>query len=100
MTWSGTQPIGENGHGNDDAGYEHDDTVSEIELCQTDSKGGSKDSENGEEHLGRKKPAKKLPEVFAADLVKEKAERNKDGAGDVPIQVFPKGGRLIEERME
>src|SRR6266481_7247069 len=34
LTWSGTQPIGENGHGNDDAGYEHDDTVREIELCQ------------------------------------------------------------------
>jgi hypothetical protein len=100
LTWSGTQPIGEYRQRNDDARSKHDDSVCDVELCQTGSEGGCKDSENGEEHLGRKKPAKKLPEVLATDLVKEKAERDKDGAGDVPIQVNPKGGRLIEKRTE
>jgi len=71
-----------------------------LSFAKLTPRAAAKTPKNGEEHLGRKKPAKKLPEVFPADLVKEKAERDKDGAGDVPIQVFPKGGRPIEERME
>ncbi len=100
LTRSGTHPVGEYGQRDDDERGEHDDTVRDVELCQTGSEGGSKDSKNGEKHLRRHKPAKGLPEVFAADLIKEKTERNKDGARDVPIQVIPKGGRLLEKRTE
>ena len=100
LTWSGTQPAGEYGQRDDDERGEHDDTVRDVELRQADTERGSKDSENGEEHLSRHQPAEGPPEVFSADLVKEKSERNKEGAGDVPIQVSPKSGRLIEKRTE
>src|SRR5712671_5915112 len=97
---TGTHPAGENGQRDDDERCEHDDTVRDVELRQADTERGSKDSENGEEHLRRHKPAEGPPEVFSADLVKEKTERNKEGAGDVPIQVSPKSGRLIEKPTE
>jgi hypothetical protein len=90
--------VGEQGQSGDDAGGEHDDAVCVVELYQTAAERGGKDSESGEKYLCRKKPAKELPEVFAADLVKEKTEWNRNGAVDVPIQIGPERWRLVEKR--
>ena len=78
----------------------HHEVVGNAELGQTDSERRGKDSENREERLCCKKPAKKRPHMFVGELVEEEQEGKNDGARDGPIDVVPKHPRLMEDGAE
>jgi hypothetical protein len=100
LAWAGAPFTGDQEQRRDHERAEHHDVVRDEELGQARSEWRGEDSESGEDRLCGEKPAKKPSEVFADDLVKEKAAGKYDSACDDPIDVVPKHARLVEKRAE